>query len=411
MKVLHLNHSDSIGGAAKFANRLHHALLNSNHDSFMCCSSVKVVNPRVFRVQPDVPEIYTFAKAKFAQTLDSKITKLEFAKVRQFKSPGWIGSVNSKWINDSDFDVVNLHWVNGGLMSIKEIGKITKPIIWSMLDMWPFLGGEHYSDSRHENRWSDGYTTFNRAKFERGVDISKISAGLKRISWSQNISFVSPSKWLASAAEQSQLLRDFQISVIPAAINTSLFSPDQAFAGRIEGPRKFVIGYGGAFSSRKGWQLFNEFLNTFERELAGSRVITFGAPVTAGFSSPYYEIVQMGQIKTEAQLVNIYRDMDVLVFPSIQETFGLIAQEAQSCGVPVVCLKETGTEEVINSGHTGFSIDNNVQSLIQALLKLMRNVELRWNFSENARSRALSCWGQEIVANQYVNLYQSRLEG
>jgi hypothetical protein len=48
-------------------------------------------------------------------------------------------------INNSDVDVVQLNWINN-LISLKEISKINKPLIWRFSDMWPFIGTEHYTD-------------------------------------------------------------------------------------------------------------------------------------------------------------------------------------------------------------------------------------------------------------------------
>ena len=72
----------------------------------------------------------------------------------------------SKWlkkINSSDADIVHLHWVQGEMLSIKEISRIKKPLVWSFLDMWPFCGCEHYS---YNNRYVDGYRFDNRSKNE-----------------------------------------------------------------------------------------------------------------------------------------------------------------------------------------------------------------------------------------------------
>jgi len=59
-----------------------------------------------------------------------------------------------KKINSSDADIVHLHWVQGEMLSISDINKIKKPIIWSLHDMWGFCGAEHIS---WDNRWKEGY--------------------------------------------------------------------------------------------------------------------------------------------------------------------------------------------------------------------------------------------------------------
>ncbi len=109
----------------------------------------------------------------------------------------------------------------------------------------------------------------------------------------------------------------------------------------------------------------------------------------------------------EETLVNLYRQMDVLLFPSTLETFGLIAQEAQSCGVPVICIWDTGTAEVIQHEKTGYLIHGGVEELISILTRLKLDLNIRKNLGVNARERALALWRQDIVAAQYLNLYQT----
>jgi glycosyltransferase involved in cell wall biosynthesis len=346
-------------------------------------------------------------KAKAAQTLDSKVQLLERTNIKSFKSPGWFGAVSADWINKSDFDVINLHWINGGLISIKEIGRIRKPIVWSMLDMWPFLGAEHYTQEIEARGMIEGFNRGNRPKNDIGIDVCRISAHFKERYLTEKITYVAPSKWLAERAEQSQRLARAEIRVIPAALDTELYSPmiNRSSVDKTESP--FVIGYGGALSGRKGWELFDKFLNTYNKDLVESTIIVFGSPISEAFSSPYYKIKQAGRVMDEEMLVSLYRQMDVLLFPSTLETFGLIAQEAQSCGVPVICLRNTGTAEVIQHDKTGYSINGGAEELISILARLKLDLNLRQLLRVNARKRALALWRQDIVAAQYLNLYQS----
>ena len=50
------------------------------------------------------------------------------------------------------------------MISIKEISKIKKTLVWTLHDMWPFCGCEHYA---YSNRYSEGYTKDNISKNEK----------------------------------------------------------------------------------------------------------------------------------------------------------------------------------------------------------------------------------------------------
>ena len=71
--------------------------------------------------------------------------------------PHSISFLPSQWvkrINDSDTDIVHLHWVQHEMLSIADIGRIKKPIVWTLHDMWAFCGAEHLAQ---DDRWRVGY--------------------------------------------------------------------------------------------------------------------------------------------------------------------------------------------------------------------------------------------------------------
>ena len=56
-------------------------------------------------------------------------------------------SKNLKLINSLKPDYVNLHWIGNETISISDVNKIDAKIIWTLHDMWPFCGAEHYTNS------------------------------------------------------------------------------------------------------------------------------------------------------------------------------------------------------------------------------------------------------------------------
>ena len=71
-----------------------------------------------------------------------------------------------------------MHWINNEFISIKEIGKINIPIVWTFYDMWPFCGAEHYT---FEKRYINGYENSNKPIENNGVDLNKIIWEQKKI--------------------------------------------------------------------------------------------------------------------------------------------------------------------------------------------------------------------------------------
>ena len=77
----------------------------------------------------------------------SKFIKIIKPKVKTYNSLSILPSSWPKFINDSDIDLVHLNWINAEMMSIEDISKIKKPMIWTFHDMWPFLGSQHLSNN------------------------------------------------------------------------------------------------------------------------------------------------------------------------------------------------------------------------------------------------------------------------
>ena len=68
-----------------------------------------------------------------------------------------------------------MHWIQGEMISIEEIGRIKKPIVWTMHDSWPFCGAEHHPNGLHDLRYVEGYKRQNRNSFNEGIDLDKLT--------------------------------------------------------------------------------------------------------------------------------------------------------------------------------------------------------------------------------------------
>jgi glycosyltransferase involved in cell wall biosynthesis len=412
MKILHLSHGDSIGGAARFTLRTHSSLLDAGIESQMWVSSKKSVDPRIFLLGESREKQLTKFRAKAAQQTDSLICNLERTRVRKHKSPGWVGALGSNVINDSNSDIVHAHWINGGLISIRQLGRIKKPLVWSMLDFWPVMGAEHYSDTGQNSRWVQGFDKAPRDSMDFGVDICGISAGLKRRYWGQ-IHAVVPGKWMLNQVQKSSLLPSLSPIVVPPALDTKTYFPVEKKLARSElgiSPEVFIIGYGGGTSGRKGWDIFQQIVSHKFTSNLDIEFIVFGSDFLTKEIQSENPIRQLGKIKVEDDLRLAYSSMDILVMPSKMDTFGLIAQEAQSCGVPVICFEDTGVADVIANQSSGLAVKReDVGAMLQALEGLINSPEKLRNMSKSARMRATENWSYDIVSRKYIELYTNVL--
>jgi glycosyltransferase involved in cell wall biosynthesis len=121
-----------------------------------------------------------------------------------------------------------------------------------------------------------------------------------------------------------------------------------------------------------------------------------------------------GSVKDDG-LVETYRSADVFAFPSTSaaEAFGLVAVEAQACGIPVVASDLPGVRTVIANGETGFLIPvGDGAALAERLSEILKNTDVRQRMGEAARRRVLDrfTWTKHMdgLMGVYSNLCASR---
>jgi hypothetical protein len=180
MHIIHLNQSDIIGGAARAAYRIHHCLRESGVDSRMWVNQARAGDWTVEGPRNKFEKTMGLIRPQLARPLVNTLR----TENPVLHSPQLIPSQWVKRINASDADIVHLHWVQGDMLSIADIGHITKPLVWTLHDMWAFCGAEHYTD---DNRWQESYHRHNRPSHESGFDLNCWTWQRKRKHWKNPI--------------------------------------------------------------------------------------------------------------------------------------------------------------------------------------------------------------------------------
>jgi len=325
------------------------------------------------------------------------------------------GIFPSQWvkrINQSDADVVHLHWVAGEMLSIADIGRIEKPIVWTLHDMWAFCGAEHYAE---EFRWREGYRRNNRPAHESGFDLNRWTWERKRKHWQRPMQVVTPSRWLAECVRESALMRNWPESVIPNCLDIVRWKPiEQAQARELLGlpadvPLLLFGAMGGGRDPRKRFDLLTDALAHLRGEIPGLELVVFGQLAPRNRPDLGFPIHYTGHLHDDLSLRALYSAADALVVPSRQEAFGQTASEAQACGTPVVAFNIGGLPDIVEHRRTGYLAKAfDTEDLAQGIVWVLAQRD-SGQLGQQARARAVARFSESVVAQGYGVVYQSAM--
>lgn len=108
---------------------------------------------------------------------------------------------------------------------------------------------------------------------------------------------------------------------------------------------------------------------------------------------------------------NILPCADIFLIPSQEESFGLSALEALSCGVPVIGYKAGGLVEVVEDGRSGFLVKlGDAVAAKDRAVKLLKNPDKLHYHKKQARERAVTRFGASGIIDEYMSLYEQVLK-
>lgn len=103
---------------------------------------------------------------------------------------------------------------------------------------------------------------------------------------------------------------------------------------------------------------------------------------------------------------------DVLLLPSEQESFGLVALEAMACGKPVISSDAGGLPEVVRDGETGFVLPiGDVEAMAARAVQLVSDSGMYERFARQSIERAYHTFCHTTITEQYEAIYRRVLEG
>lgn len=395
MKVLLISLSNTGGGASKIVSMLHYQLVADGYHSELVIfngipgDNITILNESVvtnllFRIKNYLAKSILFF---FKKSYD------DYLSINIFPS----NLLN--FINRSDADIVHFHWVGAEMISIKQISKINKKIIWTMHDAWPLNGMHHvdqldYAPAILLNESNIRWNLLNVCTLKRK----------KKYLANRNIVFTAPSNWLKNKFDNSfYSYKSCKCLLIPNFIDFEKWYPQNKYDARNNlniKTSKFILVFGAnnaEISFNKGFHYLKELMGILPKDkfaflIFGNRIepkLDFG-----------HELFFMGEITNQDKMRDIYSAGDITIVPSLSESFSLVSLESIACNTPAVAFNSSGIIDIIKHKENGYLAEKfDVNSLKEGVEWLISNKLVNL-------PNSVSGFAIKPIIQQYKNLYK-----
>jgi glycosyltransferase involved in cell wall biosynthesis len=313
-----------------------------------------------------------------------------------------------------DADIIHIHWINQGFLSLQGIQKLIntgKPVFCTMHDMWFCTGICHHARecNYYQTQCHDCFYLNKMGKHDLSY---RIFHKKKKIYQSGKITFITCSQWLKNRAEKSALFSGQRIFSVPNPIDTALFRPmDQLLCREkfhLPGDKKLIL-FGAVKISdeRKGIHYLIKAVESLSLQpnTDNMELVIFGKSnkdVSELFS---LKVNYLNYLSNEQDIVALYNAADVYVSPSLDENLPNTIMEAMSCGTPCVGFRTGGIPEMIDHQKNGYvAAYEDAYDLEKGILWCLENYN---SLSAESRKKVESCYSEAIVAKQYIKLYKN----
>ncbi len=396
MKIAIVSSSDS-GGAGIAALRLHKALMSNGVDSSMLC----------LHKESNTPKVYEYKKPILTKVIDH----LPFIPYKQNNYKKYYKALSecyecmsfpeaiydiSKHPLIQGADIVNLHWVGSVLDYTRFFRNVSKPIVWTLHDMNPFMGIAHYCGDRDTN--------VQFAALEEQVRELKS----KSIGQHLNLSVVNLCQWMKSYSEKSEAFANRTHTIIPNSIDTNVFSAYDKTIIRTElslpldKPILLFVSQS-VENRRKGFDLLQDALKKLHRDCV-ILVVGEANEVLKSIDNCIF----VGTINDEQRMAMLYAAADAFILPSREDNLPNTMVESLCCGTPVISFSNGGMRDHIRTLENGVLVEQiNSEALHDGINLFLDNINKFDRYSIFKDAHAV--FTPSVQAKRYVEFFQSVL--
>lgn len=292
-------------------------------------------------------------------------------------------------IRNEDIDLIHSQHCNVASLAASVIAKVSSK---------PLVVTAHGAEFSYDPIWNKNAKII-RAVCQRAETIIAVSENTKA--------------WIRKRGIETPL------EVIYNGVNFTKFGNRDAGHRRSAGRRKNTLLFVGQVSPRKGPDVLIAALAHLKKTDISAKVV--------GQAEHVYLKQLLEQTRTlkldnrvellgevsEKQLLELYHEADLFVFPTKLETegFGLVVAEAMAAGLPVIASRIGPLPELVSHGVNGLLFEpGNAKDLAQNIERLLQDDELYEAISKAGRETARSTFSWQKAAQQTIRTYNKIID-
>lgn len=419
MRVLLINTSERIGGAAVACHRLMEALKSNGVKAKMLVRDKQTDRLTVVALKGfKWLQVWRFLWERFCIwaangfgnkenlfTVDIANTGVDVTSLPEFK----------------EADIIHLHWINQGMLSLGDIRRILesgKPVVWTMHDMWPCTGICHHARTCVKYQTECTHCQYLAGGGSRKDLSYKIFKKKKELYKDHNIAFVTCSRWLRNLSERSSLLKGQDVTNIPNPINTNQFRPSDKREARKrlglpEEGKLILFGSVKITDKRKGFDYMIDSCRLLAEQHPEAKE-DWGVVVFGNNSKELAELLplkaySLNYVADENRITDVYNAVDTYVTPSLEENLPNTIMEAMACGVPCVGFNVGGISEMISHLQNGYVANyRDAQDFANGIHWVLEGNNTA-KLGLAARHKVEKEYSEDTIAHRYIEVYNKEL--
>lgn len=218
-------------------------------------------------------------------------------------------------------------------------------------------------------------------------------------------------------------LEEDKIEIVYNGIDTEKFNPEKAEREKIRGEfsitdEEILIGMLARFSPGKGHEEFLAAAKNLSEKYNNLKFIVVGEASRGEDDyaesikslAKKYKLANVIFTGFRSDIPDLLAAMDIFVFPSHSEAFGIALAEAHSMAIPSVCSSSDGVLDIAVDNQTALLFESkNAEELSAKIEILIKNPQLRKELGVNARKRAIENFDLNVIMDKTIKLYSESL--